>query len=44
MTWNYGPDNVDLAWIGQGKQISIDGIKVDLKIGRSGDGFAWYYL
>lgn len=44
MTWNYGPDNVDFAWIGQGKQISINGIKVDLKIGRSGDGFAWYYL
>lgn len=44
MTWNYGPDNVDLAWIGQGKQISIDGIKVDLKIGRTENGFAWYYL
>lgn len=44
MTWNYGPDNVDLAWIGQGKQISINGTNVDLKIGRSGDGFAWYYL
>jgi hypothetical protein len=44
MTWNYGPDNVDSAWIGEGKQIYIQGIKVLLKTKRSELGYAWEYL
>jgi hypothetical protein len=44
MTWNYGPDNVDSAWIGQGKQIYIQGIKVSLGIKRTENGYGWEYL
>ena len=44
MTWNYGPDNVDSAWIGQGKQIYIQGIKVLLGIKRTESGYGWEYL
>ena len=44
MTWNYGPDNVDSAWIGQGKQIYIQGIKVSLGIKRTESGYSWEYL
>jgi hypothetical protein len=44
MTWNYGPNNVDSAWIGQGKQIYIQGIKVSLGIKRTENGYTWEYL
>ena len=44
MTWNYGPDNQDYGWLGEGRQIYIQGIKVSLSNKRTELGYTWEYL
>jgi hypothetical protein len=44
MTWNYGPDNEDGGWLGEGKQIYIQGIKVLLETKISELGYKWNYI
>jgi hypothetical protein len=44
MTWDYGPDNEDGGWLGEGKQIYIQGDKVSLSTKRGELGYDWEYL
>jgi hypothetical protein len=44
MTWNYGPNNEDGGWLGEGKQIYIQGIKVLLETKISELGYKWNYI
>lgn len=44
MTWNYGPDNQDDGWMGQGQSIIINGEYVTLSTIRSEEGYSWSYF
>jgi hypothetical protein len=45
MTWNYGPDNQDYGWLGEGRQIYIQGIGVSLGNKETTEGgYSWEYL
>ena len=44
MTWNYGPGNEDYGWLGEGKQMYIQGLKVSLTNKRTEEGYSWDYL
>ena len=45
MTWDYGPDNQDYGWLGEGRQIYIQGIGVSLGNKQNTEGgYSWEYL
>ena len=45
MTWNYGPDNQDYGWLGEGRQIYIQGIGVSLGNKQNTEGdYSWERL
>lgn len=45
MTWDYGPDNQDYGWLGEGRQIYIQGIGVSLGNEQNTEGgYSWEYL
>ena len=45
MTWDYGPDNQDYGWLGEGRQIYIQGIGVSLKNKQTTEGdYSWERL
>jgi hypothetical protein len=45
MTWNYGPDNQDYGWLGEGRQIYIQGIGVSLGNKETTEGgYSWDYI
>jgi hypothetical protein len=45
MTWNYGPDNQDYDWLGEGRQIYIQGIGVSLGNKQNTEGgYSWERL
>jgi hypothetical protein len=45
MTWDYGPDNQDYGWLGEGRQIYIQGIEVSLGNKETTEGgYSWEYL
>ena len=43
MTWNYGPNNKDEGWMGEGQSIIINDKYVTLSTLKSEEGYTWSY-